>query len=105
MLERLGDEEAVERVAMQGRQARQTVAAMLDELAAEVGRVDWDGAAAHSLACHTAVRAGDPLDLVEMAALIEALGQTVDPFSCFHGRPTMIQLRAGDLERWFYRRT
>ena len=56
-------------------------------------------------ACHTAVRAGDPLDLVEMAALIEALGRTEDPFSCFHGRPTMIQMRAGDLERWFYRRT
>src|SRR5205807_3878457 len=40
-------------------------------------------------ACHTAVRAGDPLDLVEMAALIEALGRTEDPFSCFHGRPTI----------------
>jgi DNA mismatch repair protein MutL len=56
-------------------------------------------------ACHTAVRAGDPLDLAKMADLVEALGQTEDPFSCFHGRPTMIQVRAGDLERWFYRRT
>jgi len=55
-------------------------------------------------ACHTAVRAGDPLDLTKMTDLVGALGQTTDPFSCFHGRPTMIQVRAGDLERWFYRR-
>ena len=55
-------------------------------------------------ACHTAVRAGDALDGPGQAALIDALGKTTDPFSCFHGRPTMIRVRARDLEGWFYRR-
>jgi DNA mismatch repair protein MutL len=55
-------------------------------------------------ACHTAVRAGDPLHSAMMADLLDALGHAEDPFSCFHGRPTMIRVRERDLERWFYRR-
>lgn len=55
-------------------------------------------------ACHTAVRAGDPLDTAAMVNLLAALECAEDPFSCFHGRPTMIRMRARDLERWFYRR-
>jgi DNA mismatch repair protein MutL len=55
-------------------------------------------------ACHTAVRAGDPMDLSMMADLLAALERAEDPFSCFHGRPTMIRVRGRDLERWFYRR-
>jgi DNA mismatch repair protein MutL len=55
-------------------------------------------------ACHTAVRAGDRLGETEMAALLDELARTEDPYSCFHGRPTMIRVRAADLERWFYRR-
>jgi DNA mismatch repair protein MutL len=56
-------------------------------------------------ACHTAVRAGDRLETESMAALLDALARARDPFSCFHGRPTMIRIRERDLERWFYRRT
>lgn len=55
-------------------------------------------------ACHTAVRAGDPLHPAMMADLLDALAHAEDPFSCFHGRPTMIRVRERDLERWFYRR-
>ncbi|HYM68611.1 MAG TPA: DNA mismatch repair endonuclease MutL [bacterium] len=55
-------------------------------------------------ACHTAIRAGDRLDPAAMAALLRDLARTRDPFSCFHGRPTMVRVRARDLERWFYRR-
>ena len=56
-------------------------------------------------ACHTAVRAGDPLDGPTMTALLAALARARDPFSCFHGRPTIVRVRARDLEHWFYRRT
>jgi DNA mismatch repair protein MutL len=56
-------------------------------------------------ACHTAVRAGDRLEKDSMAGLLDALARARDPFSCFHGRPTMIRIRGRDLERWFYRRT
>jgi len=57
-----------------------------------------------STACHTAVRAGDAMDTATMADLLGALERAEDPFSCFHGRPTMIRVRGRDLERWFYRR-
>jgi DNA mismatch repair protein MutL len=55
-------------------------------------------------ACHTAVRAGDRLDHAKMTALLEELAHTEDPYSCFHGRPTMVRVGRSDLERWFYRR-
>jgi DNA mismatch repair protein MutL len=55
-------------------------------------------------ACHTAVRAGDALDREMMVNLLEALARTTDPFSCFHGRPTMVRVPRSEMERWFYRR-
>lgn len=55
-------------------------------------------------ACHTAVRAGDPLTFEEMAALLSDLAGTEDPFTCFHGRPTMVWVSRATLERWFLRR-
>lgn len=54
-------------------------------------------------ACHTAVRAGDALTLDEMAALLRQLDATEDPFTCFHGRPTMVWVSQPLLERWFLR--
>lgn len=55
-------------------------------------------------ACHTAIRGGDAMTPAAMADLLSALELAEDPFSCFHGRPTMIRVRGRDLERWFYRR-
>ncbi len=55
-------------------------------------------------ACHTAVRAGDPLTQAEMSALLSDLEGTEDPFTCFHGRPTMVWVSRPTLERWFLRR-
>ncbi len=55
-------------------------------------------------ACHTAVRAGDVLTAEEMAALLRDLAATEDPFTCFHGRPTMVRVSREALERWFLRR-
>ncbi|HEX6513383.1 MAG TPA: DNA mismatch repair protein MutL, partial [Chloroflexota bacterium] len=89
--------------AMRLDQARQAVTAMLDELAAEAGP-DWDGAAAHSLACHTAVRAGQPLTDDEMRALLAQLERCWSPQACAHGRPTMVHLSQAQLEREFGRR-
>jgi len=55
-------------------------------------------------ACHTAVRAGDALTFEEMTALLSDLAATEDPFTCFHGRPTMVWVSRPTLERWFLRR-
>ncbi|HEY8695090.1 MAG TPA: DNA mismatch repair endonuclease MutL [Chloroflexota bacterium] len=90
--------------AMRLDQARDSLAAMLDELAAEASSADWDDAAAHSLACHTAVRAGQPLSPEEMSALIGQLERCWSPQACAHGRPTMVHLSQAQLEREFGRR-
>ncbi|MDR7484130.1 MAG: DNA mismatch repair endonuclease MutL [Armatimonadota bacterium] len=55
-------------------------------------------------ACHTAIRAGDRLGPDAVAALLADLAATEDPFTCFHGRPTIVAVTRADLERWFLRR-
>ncbi len=54
-------------------------------------------------ACHTAIRAGDALEPRAITALLNDLAATEDPFTCFHGRPTMIAVSREQLERWFLR--
>jgi DNA mismatch repair protein MutL len=54
-------------------------------------------------ACHTAIRAGDRLDAESIAVLLADLVRADDPFTCFHGRPTMVVVPRAQLERWFLR--
>lgn len=56
------------------------------------------------VACHTAVRAGDPLTPAQMRELLADLAKTENPYTCEHGRPTMIVLSQVDLEKLFKRR-
>lgn len=56
-----------------------------------------------TLACHSAIRAGQILSDSEMRELVRQLEQTSLPNSCPHGRPTMIQLTIQKLEREFGR--
>lgn len=60
-------------------------------------------ALAASIACHSAVRAGDPLTLEEMAALLRQLPAAANPLNCPHGRPTAFSLSRQELERRFLR--
>jgi DNA mismatch repair protein MutL len=55
------------------------------------------------IACHSAVRAGQTLTLDEARELIQQLEKTVSPYTCPHGRPTMIHLSTAQLERSFLR--
>lgn len=57
-----------------------------------------------STACHTAIRAGDVLAPDQMGSLLRDLGQTEDPFTCFHGRPTLVTIPLSNVEKWFLRR-
>jgi DNA mismatch repair protein MutL len=56
------------------------------------------------IACHSAVRAGQTLTLDEARELIRQLEKTTAPYTCPHGRPTMIHLSSAQLERSFSRR-
>ncbi|RNC28817.1 MAG: DNA mismatch repair protein MutL [Candidatus Dichloromethanomonas elyunquensis] len=55
------------------------------------------------LACRTAIKGTDPLSVQEMEELIQRLGQTSNPLSCPHGRPTIITISKEELENRFYR--
>lgn len=54
-------------------------------------------------ACHTAVRAGDRLGAEAIAALLADLAAAEDPYTCFHGRPTIVAVPRHLIERWFLR--
>lgn len=56
------------------------------------------------VACHTAIRAGDQLSMSQMKLLINELMKTQSPYTCEHGRPTMVVLSPADLEKLFKRR-
>lgn len=58
---------------------------------------------AASFACKAAIKAGDPLNLHEMNALIDELFTTQYPFVCPHGRPVVINLTLSELHRLFGR--
>jgi DNA mismatch repair protein MutL len=55
------------------------------------------------MACHAAVRAGDPLTPEEIAALIAQRQLADDTHHCPHGRPTALLFSRHDLDRQFRR--
>jgi DNA mismatch repair protein MutL len=75
---------------------------MLDVLAGEA-KNKWEERMVASVACHGAVKAGQALSDDEMRALVRQLEQTANPHTCPHGRPTVIRLSTGQLEREFGR--
>jgi DNA mismatch repair protein MutL len=67
------------------------------------GQGDWGEGVAISIACHSAVRAGQTLTDDEMRGLVRQLEQAAIPHTCPHGRPTMIRLSSGQLKKEFGR--
>ena len=65
-----------------------------------------DGAiekAAAELACHSAVRFGDVLDVAEQRRLLTDLEQAEESITCPHGRPTRLLVEWQELKRHFRR--
>jgi DNA mismatch repair protein MutL len=79
---------------------------LLRSIAALAGEGEGDDALERlsiATACHTAVRAGDRLTAEAITALLADLAATEDPYTCFHGRPTIVAVSRDQLERWFLR--
>jgi DNA mismatch repair protein MutL len=57
----------------------------------------------HLVACHSAIRAGEKLSSQRMALLIEEMHGLENPFTCAHGRPTIVKITKSELERMFKR--
>jgi DNA mismatch repair protein MutL len=64
----------------------------------------WEEHALANVACKAAIKANYFLTVSEMREMIEQLGSTDAPYSCCHGRPTMVQFSLSALERQFGRR-
>ncbi|WP_435789590.1 DNA mismatch repair endonuclease MutL [Clostridium sp.] len=56
-----------------------------------------------SLACKAAVKANNQLSELEMSKLISDLRYIEEPFTCPHGRPTIIKMTLNELEKKFKR--
>jgi DNA mismatch repair protein MutL len=64
----------------------------------------WEERALANVACKAAIKANYFLTTSEMREMLEQLEQTQAPYSCCHGRPTMIHFSLSALEREFGRR-
>jgi len=56
-----------------------------------------------TMACHAAIKAGDPLEEEEIAALLEQGAELEHDSTCPHGRPTRLLIGRTELERLFKR--
>jgi DNA mismatch repair protein MutL len=63
-----------------------------------------DETAIATTVCRHAVKARDPLKLQEIENLLRDLAQCDLPYTCPHGRPTMIQISHAELEKKFGRK-
>jgi DNA mismatch repair protein MutL len=75
---------------------------LLDSLS-EGDESNWAETVIITMACHSAVRAGQALTDSEMRELVRQLEQAATPHTCPHGRPTMIHLSYGQLKKDFGR--
>jgi DNA mismatch repair protein MutL len=86
--------------------AKEFVLTMIDELRAAGQSVNSMRLGEDTVAktvCRHAVKANDPLAEPELDALLENLRHCTMPYTCPHGRPTLIEMSYGELEKKFGR--
>ncbi len=81
----------------------EVVSTLLGSLTSRDSPTLWEEKITQSLACHSAIKAGQQLRDEEMRELIRQLEQAKQPRTCPHGRPTMIHLSSHQLEKEFGR--
>ncbi len=79
------------------------VAGTLDKSGSKGGHETWRETAIATAACRAAVKARDRLKLEEMEQLVVDLATTRMPYTCPHGRPTLIFTSFHELNRKFGR--
>lgn len=79
------------------------VANTLERAGARGGTERWAEEAVAQAACKAAVKARDRLAPEEIEELVHALAATAMPYTCPHGRPTVIFMSFGELHRKFGR--
>ena len=56
-----------------------------------------------TMSCRSAIKGGEELTMPVLKKLIDELSKTDNPFTCPHGRPTMISMSVSELEKKFKR--
>ncbi|MEQ9716037.1 MAG: DNA mismatch repair endonuclease MutL [Candidatus Asgardarchaeum sp.] len=70
----------------------------------KVGRLPKEKEIISMIACKSAIKAGEPLTMEKMRKIIyELFSLTENPFTCPHGRPTIIEIKKKKLYRLFKR--
>ncbi len=54
-------------------------------------------------ACRAAIKSGQELNFKQMQVLLDDLSKTPHPYTCPHGRPTIIKFSSDDLAKMFHR--
>ena len=54
-------------------------------------------------ACKASVKANRSLSDEEISSLLNALSECDNPYTCPHGRPVLLKLTRGDIEKLFKR--
>jgi DNA mismatch repair protein MutL len=88
--------------------ARRFVLDLVDELRVagqEVGAMRLGEQTIAKTVCRHAVKANDPLAGPELESLVEELRACTMPYTCPHGRPTLIEMSYRELEKKFGRQT
>ncbi len=88
---------------VKGETAAEAIGEILDSLGEQGSEMGLEEKIAISIACHSAVKAGDILSLEEMRSLVRDMELTESPHTCPHGRPTMVRFSSSQLEREFGR--
>jgi DNA mismatch repair protein MutL len=55
------------------------------------------------LACTSAIKSGDKISDIEIKSLLSDLSKCENPYSCPHGRPTIIEIPKNYIEKKFLR--
>jgi DNA mismatch repair protein MutL len=88
--------------------AAEAVTELIDNLSDDTGNEDRlleaQKQALITLACHSAVKAGENLAMEEMVNLVKELSETIQPFTCPHSRPIIVRMSKGELESRFKRK-
>lgn len=85
-------------------EARQTLLALLEATEGEEASPKREKALA-TLACRTAIKAGQALHREKMDYLVEELFKTSNPSLCPHGRPVLLRLDKSQIEKGLKRTT
>ncbi|MFA7685996.1 MAG: DNA mismatch repair endonuclease MutL [Candidatus Gracilibacteria bacterium] len=92
---------------LSGEDIDEVVKGVLDDIVNEKNPTKFQGkseAIINYMSCRSAIKFGQKLTLSEMQALIMKMEKLQRPYTCPHGRPTMIKLTLSELERMFGRK-